>query len=500
VSAVIEKDRLLSPTMAICQTVVNFPLINPAPHIEITAMLSFWDRDARSRRREFLQAGALGLGGLQLTDLLHGKAYADSGASVLKDKAVIFLFLHGGPSQTETFDPKMTAPVGIQSATGEVQTKIPGITYGGSFPRLSALADKFSVVRSFVTGDGNHDIKPIVGRDTLNANPGSLYARVAGTNRPGSGIPTNVALFPQAVVEGAQPAVTSFGDFTSAGILGNGYRPFVPGAQGEAQENMRLQFDRLRLDDRRHLLKRLDLIRRSMDQSGALTGLDRIQQQAFDTIVGGVAEAFDLSKEHPETIARYDTASLLRPDDINRRWNNHKNYVDNVQSLGKLLLLARRLCEAGCGFVTVTTNFVWDMHADANNAGVEEGMRYMGGPLDHALSAFIEDLYQRGLDDRIMLVACGEMGRTPRINDRGGRDHWGGLAPLLITGGGLKMGQVVGQSTRDAGEAASSPVRIPNLISTVLHTLFDVGQLRLQPGLPRDLTQQMAAVEPIHGL
>lgn len=486
--------------MAICQTVVNCPLINPAPHIEITAMLSFWDRDARSRRREFLQAGALGLGGLQLTDLLHGKACADSGGSVLRDKAVIFLFLHGGPSQTETFDPKMTAPVGIQSATGEVQTKIPGITYGGSFPRLSALADKFSVVRSFVTGDGNHDIKPIVGRDTLNANPGSLYARVAGTNRPGSGIPTNVALFPQAVVEGAQPAVTSFGDFTSAGILGNGYRPFVPGAQGEAQENMRLQFDRLRLDDRRHLLKRLDLIRRSMDQSGVITGLDRIQQQAFDTIVGGVAEAFDLSKEHPETIARYDTASLLRPDDINRRWNNHKNYVDNVQSLGKLLLLARRLCEAGCGFVTVTTNFVWDMHADANNAGVEEGMRYMGGPLDHALSAFIEDLYQRGLDDRIMLVACGEMGRTPRINDRGGRDHWGGLAPLLITGGGLKMGQVVGQSTRDAGEAASSPVRIPNLISTVLHTLFDVGQLRLQPGLPRDLTQQMAAVEPIHGL
>jgi hypothetical protein len=112
-----------------------------------------------------------------------------------------------------------------------------------------------------------------------------------------------------------------------------------------------------------HLLKRLDLIRRSMDQSGVLTGLDRIQQQTFDTIVGGVAEAFDLSREHPETIARYDTASMLRPDGINRRWNNHKSYVDNVHSLGKLLLLARRLCEAGCGFVTVTTNFVWDMHS-----------------------------------------------------------------------------------------------------------------------------------------
>ena len=464
-------------------------------------MLSFWDRDSRHRRRDFLQVGSLGLGGLQLASLLRGRAFAGSTATpVIKDKAVIFLFLHGGPSQTETFDPKMTAPVGIQSATGEVQTSIPGVTFGGTFPKLAALADKVSIVRSFVTGDGNHDIKPIVCRDTLNANLGSLYARVAGTNRPGTGIPTNVALFPKAVVDEAQPSVTNFGDFTSAGKLGSGYRPFVPGAQGEAQENMKLQFDRTRLDDRRHLLQQLDVIRRSIDQSGALAGLDEIQTQAFETIVGGVADAFDLSKEDPQTIRRYDTSTLLRPDDISRRWNNHKNYVDNVQSLGKLLLLARRLCEAGCGFVTVTTNFVWDMHSDVNNAGVEEGMRYMGTPLDYALSAFIEDLYQRGLDDKVMLIACGEMGRTPRINDRGGRDHWGGLAPLLITGGGLNMGQVIGQSTRDAGEAATTPVKIPNLISTVLHTMFDIGQLRLVPGIPRELTQQLVASDPIPGL
>ncbi len=464
-------------------------------------MLCFWDRDSRHRRRDFLQVGGLGLGGLQLANLMQSKAaVAPFSSPIVKDKAVIFLFLHGGPSQTETFDPKMTAPVGIQSATGEVQTSIPGITFGGTFPRLSALADKVSIVRSFVTGDGNHDIKPIVCRDTLNANLGSLYARVAGTNRYGSGLPTNIALFPKAVVESAQPAVKQFGDFTSAGTLGNGYRPFVPGAQGEAQDNMRLQFDRSRLDDRRHLLQQLDLIRRSVDQTGALSGLDRIQQQAFETIVGGVADAFDLSKEDPKTIERYDTCSLLRPDDINRKWNNHKNYVDNVQSLGKLLLLARRLCEAGCGFVTVTTSFVWDMHSDANNAGVEEGMGYMGVPLDHALSAFIEDLYQRGLDDKIMLIACGEMGRTPRINARGGRDHWGGLAPLLITGGGLNMGQVIGQSTRDAGEAASMPVKIPNLVSTVLHSVFDIGQLRLMPGVPRELTQQLINADPIPGL
>lgn len=130
----------------------------------------------------------------------------------------------------------------------------------------------------------------------------------------------------------------------------------------------------------------------------------------------------------PRRPRRYDTYSLLRPDDISRKWNNHKNYVDNVQSLGKLLLLARRLCEAGCGFVTVTTNFVWDMHADVNNVGVEEGMGYMGVPLDHAISAFIEDLYQRGLEDRIMLIACGDDG-TYATNQRARRPRslgWSG--------------------------------------------------------------------------
>ncbi len=149
---------------------------------------------------------------------------------------------------------------------------------------------------------------------------------------------------------------------------------------------------------------------------------------------------------------------------------------------GGCCLLARRLCERGCGFVTVTTNFVWDMHADVNNAPVAEGMRYMAPPLDHALSAFIEDLEARGLTDRILLVACGEMGRTPKINGNGGRDHWGNLGPLLLAGGGLRMGQVIGRSSRDAGEPISEPVRVKNVVGTVLHTLFDVGALRLVPG------------------
>src|SRR5207247_5496439 len=119
---------------------------------------------------------------------------------------------------------------------------------------------------------------------------------------------------------------------------------------------------------------------------------------------GGVADAFDLGKEDPKIVARYDTAPLVRPENIDKKWKNYNNYVDNAKTLGKLLLLARRLCERGCGFVTVTTNFVWAMHSDVNNAGVEEGMRYMGLPLDYAVSAFIDDVEARGLMDDILLV------------------------------------------------------------------------------------------------
>jgi len=228
--------------------------------------------------------------------------------------------------------------------------------------------------------------------------------------------------------------------------------------------------------------------------------MDRVREQALSTVLGGVADAFNLSREHPSVLARYDTAPLVRPENISRRWNNYNNYVDNAKSLGKLLLLARRLCERGCGFVTVTTNFVWDMHSDVNNAPVGEGMGYMGVPLDYALSAFIDDLEARGLSDKILLVVCGEMGRTPRINGKGGRDHWGGLSPLLLAGGGLRMGQVIGQSDRVGGSPSSSPIRIRNLIATILHTVFDVGQLRIVPGMPREIATTMTGWEPIAGL
>ena len=464
-------------------------------------MLTLQDTVAGTmRRRQFLRVGGLALGGLTLSDLVAAKALAKIQKLPLKDRSVIFLFMHGGPSQFETFDPKMDAPAGIGSATGEVKTTIPGITFGSTLQKLARLAHKFSVVRSFATGDGNHDIKPIMGKDTLRANMGSLYARIAGPTRPNTAMPTNVALFPRAVNPDAGPAITEFGDFRATGELGMAYAPLVPGAANGLQQDMRLNLPQARLNDRRALLSALDDWKRWVDTSGSVAGLSAFQQQAFDTLLRGVSDAFDLSQEDPKLIERYDTAPLVPKEHISKKWNNHQHYADHAATLGKLLLLARRLCERGCGFVTVTTSFVWDMHADINNATMTEGMEYVGVPFDHAVSAFIEDVEARGLSDKILLVCCGEMGRTPTINKNGGRDHWGNLAPLMLYGGGLRMGQVIGQSTRNGGEPASEPVTIPDLIATIMHTVLDIGEVRVMDGLPRNLVEAITRGEPIKGL
>ena len=168
-------------------------------------MLALHDGNHRYHRRAFLQVGSLALGGLSLPGLLAARARAAEAKRVVTDKSVIFLFLHGGPSQTETFDPKMTAPAEMRSATGEVASRLPGVTFGATFPKLAALADRIAVVRSFVAGNGNHDIKPVVCADTFGANLGAVYARVAGINHLVTGIPSNVVLYPRAVDASTQP-------------------------------------------------------------------------------------------------------------------------------------------------------------------------------------------------------------------------------------------------------------------------------------------------------
>lgn len=465
-------------------------------------MLPFMDNRRGFSRRSFLRVGSLALGGLAFPQVLATGSPGAASAKVLRDKAVVFLFMHGGPSQIETFDPKMSAPAEIRSVTGEVQTALPGVTFGGTFPKLAERARRLAIVRSFsFEGRGDHDLRPLVGKESYDANLGSIYATVAGANRPGTGMPTNVVLFPRSVDPTAGPNQDGYGRFDRTGPFGNASSPLVPGSAstgGSLQADMKLTLPRARLEDRRQLLAGLDNVKRRLD----FEGFDDYQRQAFEAIVGGVDRAFDLSQEDPRTIARYDTNGLVKPESIlkGRKLGFYPRYVDHGKTLGKELLLARRLVEAGCGFVTVTTNFAWDMHADGNNPGVEEGMNFSGKVFDHAVSVFLDDLRERGLEDRVLLVATGEMGRTPKLDNNGGRNHWHHSAPLLLAGGGLPMGQVIGRTTRDGGRPATEPVTVENLHATILHTLFDVGQLRISHGHLREVLNVATAAEPIPGL
>ena len=445
-------------------------------------MISFGDQTivaGRPTRRTLLRFGLPALGAAW-----PGLCAADA-SPLLRDRAVIFLFMHGGPAQQETFDPKPDAPAGIRSVTGAIPTTVPGLQFGGTFTQLERRAHLFTVVRSFVTGDGNHDIKPVVGATTGRANLGALYARVAGPFRPASALPPAAVLFPTAVDAGAGPPITDFGNLTATGELGSACAPFVPGS-GPFQEDLRLHLPAARLGDRRSLLDSLDHGRRWAESAAVKAG-DGVRASAYETLLGNAASAFDLDREDRDVVARYDTAARFNVARIDPKWKNHRHYVDHGRSLGRLLLLARRLAERGCGFVTVTTSFVWDMHADVNNAPMDVGMDYVGAPFDHAVATLIDDLEARGLRDRVLLVCCGEMGRTPTVNGAGGRDHWGGLAPLLLSGGGFGGGQVIGRSSRDGGEPASDPVTIPDLVSTVLATVLDPGRVRLVEGLPRQV-------------
>jgi hypothetical protein len=395
-------------------------------------------------RRDFLRVGALGFGGLLLPDLLRARAAAAAQGKPTKTTSVVWLWLGGGPTHVETFDPKMSAPAEYRSVVGAVKTNVTGIELGGVFPKLAKNADKMAFVRSFAHrnsghGGGTHwvmtgyDFPPADnGQAAIKPGMGAILARYRGPTNPRTGLPTYVRL---GGILGDGPA-----------WLGSSYAPFDVG--GNAQRNMRPQVDLTRLDDRKSLLKTFDTMDRSLDRSGLVTGLDSFESQAFDLIRSRARETFDLNKEDPRTRDRYG-----------------KN------PLAQQMLLARRLCEAGVGFVTLHHGG-WDMHGQIANA-----MKTLGPQVDHAVSTFLEDLHQRGLDRDVLLVITGEFGRTPRINGSAGRDHWAPLSTLALAGGGLKMGQVVGESTAKAEVPKSAPISPQDLMATVHHVL----------GIPQDL-------------
>ena len=447
-------------------------------------------------RRDFLRIGGAGLGSLTLPSLLAAREYP----GYIKDRAVVLLFLQGGPSHIEFFDPKMTAPPEIRSITGDIQTTTPGITIGSTFPQLAGMTDKFTILRSYQSRNSGHTYQDVVSaRNPFKATMSSIYSRISGPNNPVTGIPSNVLLKPEAIQPelklGSNFETSALPGLTSPGTLGRNYKAFDPAGGSELKDNLELKIAPSRFTDRRSLLSRLDQIRRFADTTGMLDGASKFQQQAFDVIAQGVADAFDLQQESANTLKAYDTTHHFRMEELNRYGDLRR--TSNL--LGHQMLLARRLVERGCGFVTVS-DCGWDHHANGNSPKNMTAFPAMARQVDHAVAAFIRDLYERGLQDKVLLIVTGEMGRTPRLNKNGGRDHWGNLTTLLMAGAGINSGQVIGQSDRQAGEPLGTAYEPRHLLGTVLKTFFDIGELRLQSHFPADLIrliEETPAISPL---
>lgn len=449
-------------------------------------------------RRDFLQVGSLGMGTLSLPWLLQQRALAGSSSpSFLKDRSIVFLFLSGGASHIETFNPNHLGPAPSRSATGEVKTTVPGLTFGGTFPELAQQAHNMAVVRSFQHPIGGH-VQAIVHLLTGGTDPtgqlqqgfslGAAYSRVRGTNHDRTGMPTYALLNSEEVDPQYRSERGRVERGSHGGSLGTAFQPFIPGTDGPATENMQLRIKPDHLGDRRSLLGELDRVKRQAEQLSEYQGVDKYTEQAFDVILGSAAGAFDLSQEDPKLVRRYNTSHI----EVGKK-------VFRPSQLGNHFLTARRMIEAGCGFVTIHSAG-WDMHADSNNPGIVSGMNMLGRSVDRAVSAFLEDLENRGMLDNVLLVITGDFGRTPKINSRGGRDHWPRLCTLAFAGGGICSGQTIGQSTRGNDEPATDPITSGNMLATVMHSVFDVGVLRVTRGVPRDLLSQVEQHTPIPGL
>jgi hypothetical protein len=401
-------------------------------------------------RRNFVQAGVLGLGGLALGDYLR------AAVSRRPDTAVILFWMSGGPGHMETWDPKPDAVDQFRGPFGSVATSLAGVRFGELLPESAKLMHKLAVLRSVShgTGDhtkGNHWMLTGFEGPAFNAadfqvqrrpSMGSAVARLRGPNHPG--MPAYAA------VPHLRGGTDNF--FHYAAYLGRGFNPFVadsdPNEKAFKVRNLALAADMplSRLEDRRGLLDALDAQKRRAD--GFAANLDPHRQKAFGLLTSPrAAAAFDIAAE---------------PDAVRDRYGRH--------TYGQSALLARRLVEAGCTFVTVNC-VPWDHHGTANRPNTTVGGRQCIPPFDRAFAALVQDLIDRGLYDRTLVVAMGEFGRTPRMNPEGGRDHWGNVFSVLMGGGGMRMGQIVGRSSPKGERVADRPISPEDVTATVFHHL-----------------------------
>jgi hypothetical protein len=400
------------------------------------------DRRDGGSRRSFLRAGVLGLTGLTLADMLRVRAVA--GPST-RETSVILIWKGGGPSHIDMWDLKPEAPAEYRGEFKPIATNVEGILVGEHLPLSARQMDKFAIVRSVTHPDAGHESAShylLTGYRPTNDIPaqempsyGSITARVRGPRR--AGLPAYVAV--------PNPPRSS-----SAGYLGVAYNPFAVGDDPNANQfsvrNLTLPngINLGRLGDRRKLLESIDTLRRDSDQSGLMEGLDAFTLKAFEMVTSPAArQAFAIGEEDAS---------------IRDLYGRH--------SLGQSMLLARRLVEAGVTFVTVNAAG-WDTHA--NNF---ENLKSKKLPqFDQGWSALMQDMHRRGLLQDTLILVWGEFGRTPRINNGAGRDHWPGAQSVILAGGGLRMGQAIGTTDSKAEKPRDRPISPEDILATVYHHL-----------------------------
>ncbi len=412
-------------------------------------------------RRNFLQTGVCGLTGLTLADVLRARSLRAAEGKSAKNTSVILIWKGGGPSHIDMWDLKPKAPAEFRGDFQPIHTNVPGIEIGEHLPLSARQMDKFSILRSVTHPDAGHESAShylLTGYRPTNDIPanevpsyGSITAKERGPRQ--AGLPAYVAV-PQAPKS------------TAAAYLGVAYNPFSVGAEPNSDKfsvrNLTLPngISLSRLENRRHLLGTIDKLRRETDQSGLMDGLDAFTREAFEMVTSPAAQkAFNIGAEDSKLRDSYGRTNL-----------------------GQNMLLARRLVEAGVTFVTVNAGG-WDTHA--NNF---ESLKKNKLPeFDQAWAGLTQDLHARGMYENTLVLVWGEFGRTPRVNTNAGRDHWPGAMSVVVAGGGLKMGQAIGETDAKAEYPKDRPISPEDVLSTMYQVL----------GIDQDIAYENEAQRPV---
>ena len=440
----------------------------------------------RMSRRGFLRVGSMAAGGLSLSQLLAAEQQAGTGRS---HKAIINIYLPGGPSHLDMFDLKPDATSEVRGEFRPIRTNVPGMEICELFPQLAKMADKFALIRSLYDSEGRHDCyQCMTGRtfkDQNSAPPGGWPAMGAWVSRlQGSlpGVPAHVSMM-------YPTGNRTWGEPGTGGFVGSAHSPMPlvakdPNAKAQSMTLKGVTLERL--EDRGTLLRAVDAFRREADTTGLMKGIDHFNRQALEILSGAeLVNALDLSREDPRILDRYGV-------------NDPAYQRDGAPRMIRNFLVARRLVEAGARVVSLNYSR-WDWHGG-------DGMNFPSSRrefplLDQGLSALITDLHERGLDRDVSVVVWGEFGRTPKINANNSRDHWPRVTCALLAGGGMRTGQVIGSTDRTGGEVASRPVRFEEVFATLYHNVgIDLRHTTVEDANGRPQYLLSPGVDPIREL